>query len=705
MTLSPDKRKDLVLWAVVAVLCVAFFFVLVQRLGALSLWMDEGFHYLAAEGILNHGYPLFPSGHVYYKAILYTYALALSCLIFGLNAFGLRLVSVLAFVGLLPVAFLFAKRLFGRAAGLLAAVGLAFSAWQMEIGRLALYFLPVQVFYIACLYAFYRGYFEEDKRWRRAAFILFLLIPHVHQLGLGVWFCFPAFLLLRGARRFFRKDVLVPFFVISLANAALQLHEFFFWKVGYVYERTDTSFKGMIDYFFSGFSLGYFKELGRSFPRISLIVFGGLFLCLGARLLQTRSDDSSGPDSGKAAAGQAWLFANLCLVFPLLFLGFFRTHIQPRYILQLYPLFFILFAGALLALAKSTVDLLIDPFVRLRSGIRRDVPTWIVLGLLTVGLGDGIGPGIVRAVAGRRYRDPIKTDIITRSGRFSHYDHRGIGSFTRRFLAPEDIVIAIHVVFGRIYAGRVDYWLWTGGPGTWDAWEKTSAGWKDFYVGARWVNTLDDLKTIVEDNPGKRVWLIASPSLGNPAHVRTEVADYIKGDPGRLVFRGRDGMSSVYLWHDAKGEFAGPLRSFEAEWIPEPPGRIVFAADASRQAALLLDKKRMKRPAAFEAGLPDPLPAGRYNLVIRCKTDEVGILEKILGVSLQAGKAKTEVRAFTVAGSDFEGPGLYKEFSWDFFLKREEPLNFKFLFTGRAALTLDYLDIRPVAAEGEGGAR
>ena len=698
----PDKTKDLVLWAVVAVLCLAFFFGLVQRLGALSLWMDEGFHYLAAEGILNHGYPLFPSGHIYFKAILYTYLLALSCLVFGLNAFGLRIVSVLAFVGLLPVAFLFAKKIYGRAAGLLAAIGLAFSAWQMEIGRLALYFLPVQVFYIACLYAFYRGYFEEDKRWRRAALVLFLLIPHVHQLGLGVWFCFPAFLLLRGARRFFRKDVLVPFVVISLVDAALQLHEFFFWKVGYVYERTDTSLKGMIDYFFSGFSLGYFKEFGRSFPRMSLVVFGGLFLCLGARLFQTRSDDSSAPDSRKVAAGQAWLFANLGLVFPLLFLGFFRTHIQPRYLLQLYPLFFILFAGALLALAKSAVDLLIDPFVRLGSGIRRDVPTWIILGLLTVGLGDGIGPGIVKAVAGRRYRDPIKTDIITRSGRFTHYDHQGIGTFVRRFLAPEDIVIAVHVVFGRIYAGRADYWLWTGGPGTWDAWEKTSEGWKDFYVGARWINTLDDLKKIVEGNPGKRVWLIASPSIENPGHIRQEVADYIKSDPGRLVFRGRDGMSGVYLWHDIKGEFAGPPPSLEGEWIPEAPGRIVFAPDASRQCALFLDKKKMRRPAAFDAGLPAPLPAGRYKLVMRAKTDQVGLLEKILGISIQAGKAGTNLRSVTIAGSDFEGAGVYKEFSWEFFLKREEALRFEFLFTGRGALTLDYLDIQPVAAEGEG---
>lgn len=701
--LSLDKKRDLILWAIVAVLGVVFFFILLQRLDALSLWMDEGFHYLAAEGILDHGYPLFPSGHVYYKAILYTYALALSCLIFGLNAFGLRIISVLAFVGLLPVAYLFAKKIFGRPAGLLVAAGLAFSAWQMEIGRLALYFLPLQVFYVACLYAFYRGYFEEDKRWRHAALILFLLIPHIHQLGLGVWFCFPALLLLRGARRFFKKDVLVPFVVISLADLALQLHEFFFWKVGYVYERTDTSLKGMIDYFFSGFSLDYFKEFARSFPKMGLIVFAGLFLCLGVRYFKNRFEDSPFAGSRDAADGQGWLFANLCLVFPLLFFGFFRTHIQPRYLLQLYPLFFILFAGALVVLAKLALNLLIDPFVRLRSGIRRDVLTWAVVGLFAFGLSDGIGPSVVKTIAGRRYRDPIKTDIITRSGRFVHYDNKGIGTFVNRFLAPDDVVIAIHVVFGKIYAGRVDYWLWTGGPGTWDAWEKTAEGWKDFYVGANWVNTLDDLRKVIEGTPGKRVWLIASPSIDNPGHIRPEVAEYIRSDPGRLVFRGRDGMSAVYLWHDAKSEFAGPPRAFEGEWVPEPPGRIVFAPDASRRCALVLDKKRMKRPAAFNVDLPAPLAPGEYKLILRAKTDEVGILEKLLSISLQAGKGRAEIRSCSVAGSDFEGPGAYKEFAWEFSLRRLEPqpISLKLLFTGRAALTVDYFDIQPAGGEGE----
>ncbi|HQJ43460.1 MAG TPA: hypothetical protein PLL82_09340, partial [Candidatus Aminicenantes bacterium] len=69
-------RRDLILHLILGVLLAAWVAVMLRNLGILSLWMDEGFHYLAARGILDHGYPLFPSGHIYWKAILYAYVLA-----------------------------------------------------------------------------------------------------------------------------------------------------------------------------------------------------------------------------------------------------------------------------------------------------------------------------------------------------------------------------------------------------------------------------------------------------------------------------------------------------------------------------------------------------------------------------------------------------------------------------------------------------
>ena len=66
------SRIDLLLWIVLGLGLSAWVVLMLKNLGYLSLWMDEGFHYLAAQGITQHGYPLYPSGHIYYKVALYT---------------------------------------------------------------------------------------------------------------------------------------------------------------------------------------------------------------------------------------------------------------------------------------------------------------------------------------------------------------------------------------------------------------------------------------------------------------------------------------------------------------------------------------------------------------------------------------------------------------------------------------------------------
>ena len=91
-------NKEIIIWIGIILFSIFLFISLLHSLGKLSLWMDEGFHYLGVKEILEHGYPLFPSGHVYYKAIVYLYILTFFSLIFGLNEFSLRLVSVLSII-------------------------------------------------------------------------------------------------------------------------------------------------------------------------------------------------------------------------------------------------------------------------------------------------------------------------------------------------------------------------------------------------------------------------------------------------------------------------------------------------------------------------------------------------------------------------------------------------------------------------------
>ena len=148
----------------------------------------------------------------------------------------------------------------------------------------------------------------------------------------------------------------------------------------------------------------------------------------------------------------------------MLFLGFLRTHVQPRYLSQLFPLFIVIFLATIYYAAPVLVDIVLTLFGPVRKTGFRRAAALIVFIALSITLAEGFGWKRVSAIVNRKYGDPIKTDILTRTGRFEQEDHKTTGEYVRHYLRDDDIVIAIHVVFEYIYAGRVDYWLWSGGP-------------------------------------------------------------------------------------------------------------------------------------------------------------------------------------------------------------------------------------------------
>jgi hypothetical protein len=671
------SRTDLLLWVALGLGLAAWVALMLKNLGYLSLWMDEGFHYLAAQGILQHGYPLYPSGHIYYKVALYTYVLAFASKIFGFTAATLRAVSVFCVAGVVGLAYLVGKRFFSRTIGGLAAVLLAFSVWEVEDARLALYFAPTQLLYLVGLYLFYQGFILDRKKFRLWSTVVFILIPWVHQLGMGLIFCYAALVVMKGLKRFFRKDVLISFGLVTLAYLAVQLQEFFVWKVGYVYEKTDSSLAGMFHYFFSSFNFDYFKEFFVAFPAMTLVVLGGFFLYLGTRLGTIGRDDER--------SGSPYLYLTLGLIFPLLFFGVFRTHVQPRYLAPLYPVFVFLFLAGLRQAAAALSDLVIAPFVSLTPKAKAAAAMILFLAAVFV-LTEGVGLGKTMAVVNRRYKDPITADIITRSGRFEQEDNANTGLYVRHFLKPEDVVIAIHVVFEKIYVGRVDDWLWSGGPGTWDAWEKTPDGWMDFYVGARWLNNLEDLKKVVEGNPGRRVWLVGSTSLIRRDHINQEIADYLAAQKDKIVFRGWDGVSEVYLWNDEAGGFAGVRHTCEGEWLPSRRGSIVYGEEYSKQAAMAWEPGR---PEDFLAEIPGEFKSGRYRLRLRVKAD--GGDGESFAAAVVSARTGERLRSLRVPA----GSGGWVEPEISFALREGDRPNIQIQVRGASRVRLDYFDIVP----------
>ncbi len=691
ISLSALKRPAGLAALFLVILCLFTLGLRLKNLDRLSLWMDEGFYDLAAKEILEHGYPLYPSGHVLYKGILYGYLLSFVSLIFGLSAYDLRAFSAVASVAVIPLFFLFARKFAGRAAALTGCVLLAFSAWETEYSRTAIYFAPLQLVYLAGLYFFYRGFFEDRKKDRIAAAIVFFLAPHIHQLAMGLFFCFAALFLIKGARRFFRRDVLVPFAIVGLSYFAIQVHEIFFWKVGFVYEKAPSSLAEALSYFFHGFSLAYFREILRSFPSMGLILFFGIFIFLGEYLI--RKQKPGAVPAGAADPMAGWMYLNLSLIFPLLFFGFFRTHVQPRYLFQLLPLFILLFLLALGRISQALGRLVLAPFSSKgisKAGLRIASAAFFIAGILL--FSDQIGWRTTMSIINRDYKDPIRTDVITRSGRTEHHDHRGPGEYVRQYRREGDLVIAMHMVFQYIYGGPTDYWLWSGGPGTWDAWEQTPGGWKDVYIGARWLNSLDGLRQVIEENGSRRVWLVTSPSIDRRDHISQEIASFIRGQADKLVFRGRDATSEVYLFNDPEGRLAAGRRTLEAEWIPASFGRVEYDPQASKGSFLHLSKKTgARRTVSF--ALPGVFAAGSYKLALKLKAGEGPDEDRILGMAVSPGPRAKDIHSRFYGSREFRRDGTYGTVEDSLVIPRQTGLRIKIIYSGDAELWLDYLDL------------
>ena len=164
-----------------------------SNLGRLGLWGDEGYTALAVKAILEHGYPVLPTGGMYLRSISFLYVDAVAAMIFGLNEFALRLPSVLANLGAIWMTYLLGSRLVGRTVGLITAVMMVFAGWEIEFARHARMYATFQFLYICSVYVFYRGFIEGNKTCRWLTAPIWLLTMMVHELGvvLAVLFLVP----------------------------------------------------------------------------------------------------------------------------------------------------------------------------------------------------------------------------------------------------------------------------------------------------------------------------------------------------------------------------------------------------------------------------------------------------------------------------------------------------------------------------------
>lgn len=491
------------------------------NLGDLGLWGDEGFTYLAVDGILKEGVPRLPSNHILYNNLLFTYLSSLPALLGGVNEFTVRFVSAAFGVAIVPLFYFVGKKFFPAWLAFLGALILTLSHWEIEFARHARYYCQLQFFYFLALYYFYKGFIEEKHSCRLWAFLFFVLAALSHQLGYTLVFCFLALLWIKGVRALFQRPVMVYAFLYAAVACFMQFFEIFVWQVGSVtHMREELSIWEIL---FRDFHFGFFKEFVWLFPRMSWIA------AIGAAVILLRRKN---PLSFFIVMGL------LCLIF----LGFGQAHIQPRYVFSLVPLFIFAYLAGLVLVFNATKK--IFGWFGLKGGgtVGLSLASLLFLGTL-----DGSHPKYSFEIPTHHYGKRLNEKIQSSTTFRRRVDYKTPGEYVRKHSNPQDIILGMHTIFHTIYAGRCDYWLWSGSKEAWDAFYEKEGKVLDRHVGIPLIQNLEEFKAFLKKSKG-RVWVITSPSIYDRELIEPRLAQFLKDQTEKIQFHGLDGMSKVLLF-------------------------------------------------------------------------------------------------------------------------------------------------------------
>ena len=200
-------------------LIVIGFYLRFNNLGNLSFWVDELITTHAAIGILEHGTPVLPSGMSYTRSILNTSLIALSFKIFGINEFSARIVSVIFGTLMIPLVYLMGAKVANKRVGLLAAVLITFSVWEIVWAREARMYAQFQFFYLLTAYLFYSGLNKNNLKALLFSAIAFICAFLSHRLALSLLPVAVIYIL------FYKREILKERYFIfgTLISAGLAL--------------------------------------------------------------------------------------------------------------------------------------------------------------------------------------------------------------------------------------------------------------------------------------------------------------------------------------------------------------------------------------------------------------------------------------------------------------------------------------------------
>ncbi|MFQ5628394.1 MAG: ArnT family glycosyltransferase [bacterium] len=241
------------------------------------------------------------------------------------------------------------------------------------------------------------------------------------------------------------------------------------------------------------------------------------------------------------------IFIVSAFVLPLLTNGFVISHfIEYRVNFYLNPLYILMFAFAIFAYGEAFNKYLKK---KITGNGRRFFALAIYACLVALACEQAYPNHLLESIT-REYGEKI--DKTTAPG--SHLrlmpDHASTGEFVNKNKLPDDIVIVTDWLAQYVYAGKIDYWLRT------NAYRHqaflSGNEYYDTYTGTQIISSLEKLQAALAKCHEKRIWLVVTlPYQNIDLHLSREIIEFLDTKKQKIIYQGRDGASSVYLFSEA----------------------------------------------------------------------------------------------------------------------------------------------------------
>ncbi len=167
MKIKRIKREYILL----AVILLFALFLRLYALGQPALWIDETISSVASSEILEKGVPAFDSGVLYERAYVFHYLQAFF-LLFGMNDFNVRLVSVIFGLLSIVLAYFIGKE-YSKAGGIISALFMAVFYLEVFYSRQARFYQLFQFAFFLSIFLLYKS--KKNPKMLYFALIAFLI--------------------------------------------------------------------------------------------------------------------------------------------------------------------------------------------------------------------------------------------------------------------------------------------------------------------------------------------------------------------------------------------------------------------------------------------------------------------------------------------------------------------------------------------------